>query len=834
MFKKILFSCLLLSLFVSAHAIPSRPNVTEIEQCGLVTDAEKRAIPKIQLTTSQIIGWVDSPSAPTSSCHGHYEEPLLSIDEKELPQNGTRIQASGQTSLYASGCSTFEGPVVIQQPNKLLTADFAKVFRDAKTQKITQIMLYGHVTLREPGKLLYGDKATLYPTTKTGIIEKTTYRIAMSDLSPPQEQIVSLYGMNAWGEAKTAKQDKEGDYHFEQGTYSTCPPGHNDWRIAASKVVIHKKTRRGEAYHMKLRVKDIPVFYFPYFNFPIDDRRQTGFLVPYYKQSSRSGTILGAPFYWNLAPNYDLTLTPEWYSKRGFMMNGDFRYLTKNSSGRISGNFLPADQAYKTFKQNNNIVNHSINRGLLHVDNTTQFNSHWSSNFIFNRASDDYYFEDFGESLATNTQTQLVREANLKYTDTHWDVLSRVQSFQTLHPIDIPPVNGVYERLPQLLAVGRYPQILPGTNFTFSSEYDYFGWSNQQVGNPVGNRINLSPSFDFPFERSWGYFTPQAQLSSTQYYLNNQPTGFSDNLQRHLPILSAGAGLYFDRHFSWFDRAYQHTLEPKLYYLYVPFQNQSAFPNFDSTYYIFTFDQLFRNNRFTGNDRLGDANQMSLALLSRVIDETTGAEKFRIGIGQIMYFQNRRVTLTPNDQGLIGFTPRNTATSPLVGQIGYMLSPEWYANADGAWDFQKNRAENSQISLHFSPEKTRVFHLSYSFLRNGDTPFMTTGNTNLHQIHVGLAHRLTPQWNMLLGAGYNISHNHPLNYLFGVEYDTCCWAVRTVVTRTFDRLNASSQPQYENRIVLQILLKGFGTLATQDSTGAIRESIPGYQDSFKG
>lgn len=844
------FGLFLLRSNVLAAIIDPTSSRTDIRNC-LPTDYKPG---KVTICTSDdaienALGWVAKPRL--NLCGGYYREPLLDFRQIGLLQSNDTSISADSGSLFKVGRSVLQGNVLVKQPDRQMTAQTAHIYRN-KAGKVTQIDLFGDVKFREQGRLLVGKTAHFQPNKKTGRVDHALYRLSLSNEQSKQHGNVKLFGTNGWGTAKTIERKKNGDYVLHHATYGTCPPPSQSWRISAKKIYLDKKSGRGYADNVVMRIHDVPVFYWPYYNFPIDDQRKSGFLTPYIGYGTNGGLNLALPYYLNLATNYDLILTPELYSKRGGMLGGTFRYLTKHRHGQMVFSYMPEDKEYKKFKRDNAKTFQAQNRppgkgnyrGSFSWQDDTQYNENWSTHIDYTNVSDDFYLQDFSNNLAVVTENQLLQKADVNYNNEHWTFLGRVQRYQTLQPLSTL-VSNVYSRLPQLVLTGNYPDSVLGGDFQVIGQFDSFQWPGPGEL-PIGERYHVNPQLSFPTHRAYGFFTPTIGLQATHYSVKNQPLGSNTNLNRALPVLSVDSGLYFDRQLTLQGHDYIQTLEPRVYYLFVPYDNQEQVPNFESGYYIFNYQQLFRDNRFSGTDRIGDANQVSVGLTTRFIDSDTGFEKFRAGIGQIYYFRNRRVNLCPgigctdnpvNGIPPLGFLSQTDKVSPLAGMLNYYITQHWSTTASVAWQPKDGRVDNGNLSLNYLPGENHIISLGYSFLRNGDQSGINRNpdrvNNNLDQITVSYAWPLNPRWSTVGAVSYNISHDYPMTYFSGIQYNTCCWAVRAVAARTFSSLNNNRDPRFNNSFYLQVLFKGLGTVGANNPSSMINSYVPGYRDMFK-
>ncbi len=826
-------------------------------------------------TPASILGWTTVPSTD-EYCDGYYvETPIqypfaVSKNPKKSPLD---IQ-SHSTHYAAKGKSLLQGNVRVTQPNIQLRAERAYLIRDPQTGKINVVQAFDNVRLSEPGRLLQGSEAHVTLNNKTWHIKNPTYRLVLDNHYKPHiinpTQPYNVYELSGWGIASDATKQDNGHIVIHNGTFSTCAPDAAEWHLRASTIDLDRQRGRGSSYNNVLYIKNVPVFYLPYANFPIDDQRKTGFLYPTFNLSKEDGIDIAAPFYWNIAPNYDATLTPHFVERRGARFDGLFRYLlgTPSSTGNVSGIWLPHDRKFGKFQKkapteysntipanNDNLrtlKNDSTSRGFIHADNTTQFNPHWHTYAVFNYTTDDYFSEDFSTNVAGANDKQLLQQARINYSDDHWRALANVQAYQTLHPLNQPAVSNSYTRLPQFSAAGQYPDTIAGTDLGVDTDFTNFVIERNpgQRTDPVsGQRYHLKPSISLPI--TWGqaaYITPAVQLDTTTYQLVN--TGnLSRTPQRTLPILDVDAGLVFER--TWHRQAYQQTLEPRLFYLYVPYKNQNDIPVFDTGVRTFNVNQLHATNRFTGFDRLGDANQVAYSLTTRLLNTDSGNEIVTATIGQIAYFRNRRVQLCTNNSDACSVlqpdarrsdgTSDTDSFSPVAGNLQYHLTDVLSVHAGGAWEIAENKLNNATVGIQYKKDEKRIINLGYSFLHQGDiypvpagSPAIPTNDrrNNLSQINTSAAWPIWRNWSAIGRFNYNISHKYAQDYFYGVQYDSCCWAIRVISSRYLYKFNERANPEFKQRYYLQFLFKGVGAVGTSNKAGILSSGIQNYVDPF--
>ena len=817
--------------------VTSQPMLTESVQACVLAEAQsgtKAARERI----ADCLYWQANPS---SLCRGSYQAasilPPLDPETIELKADQVSLNPSGQSELH--------GHVQVKQLNRKVTADTATIYRDPSTMQVTKIELTSDVQFIEPGRFMRAQSATLNPHDKSGRINNVVYRFD-TDRYAAQ--------LPAWGTAEWVQRFADQAYHLHKVTYSTCSPLVRTWQIEAKDIRFSKNKSTGVARDALLRLGNLPVLYTPYLSFPTSKERKSGFLMPLAGYSNVSGFDFAFPYYLNLAPNYDATFVPHLYSLRGWMLGGNTRFLTQHSSGLVAGTVLPKDQAFKTFIHSHEaqfpiLDTLSTDRWSVLVRDNIQFVENLNLNIDFQQVSDDYYLQDFNTNLAISSENQLLRRGTLSYMTDHWLVGGTLQSYQTLHPVNQSAVSDIYDRLPQLIAEGEYRQLPLHGHLNILNQFDYFRWTGLDHAQPQGSRYHLNPNLMFPWLTTWGYITPNVEVVENNYGLSRNSatngTGYtqSESFNRVIPRFYVDSGLTFERQTHLFSNAMTQTLEPRLYYLQVPYDNQSQFPSFDSAYMIFNTDQLFRTNRFSGFDRISDANQLAYGVTSRWLSPRTGREKAMVTLGQLRYFSERKVQLCYDPAGnctdsplFLGYVSPSASWSPIASKATYTLNAAWTASADYVWDVTTHRTNNGNLNLHYQPTPNRILGLGYSYLVSGNVfiaPEVGVQNNALNQVTGSYAWPLNDNWSSLGVYSYNVSKEYSMLTLFGVQYDACCWAFRLMGGRTFKSIGLDTLlPEYNNNVYFQILLKGLGTVATSNPATTLQSYLPGYPNLF--
>ena len=783
-----------------------------------------------------LLDWTKTDN-PANLCKGFFAEPQIII-ENPIPGKSdaspTIIRSKGPVHLIADGRSLLQDEVVLTQPGRLLKADKAYIVRDKESSKIKAIELIGNVRYQEHNRLLVAPKAYLDLTTNTLTMPHALYHFRHKGMDQKT--------VDSWGQGDQVKRDGNDVITIQNSTYSNASPVKPAWKLHATQLRLDRQSGWGTAKHAWLIFKHIPIMYVPYFTFPIDHRRKSGFLVPSLSLNNNNGADLKVPYYWNMAPNYDMTITPRVMTKRGIQINDQFRYLTKKHSGSAGFSFLPADQKFKQFKNDifklyppkekfdpylDKIKNESDNRGHFLISDATKWDKRWSSHLLINRVTDDYYFQDFGSVLENDVTTnQLLNEINLHYEGLHWQFTTLAQGYQTLHPIAQAenPAEDQYQRLPEFDLHGEYPDIFDSVNFQVGTDATNFDWHSRFMEQkPTGQRIHARPSFNRPFTGISSYLTPEVMLDVVGYQTQHLQPGMKESSDRALPLFDLDSGLYFYRQLILGSRQFIQTLEPRAFYLFVPYKNQNNLPNFDTQLLPFTFGQLFSTNQFTGIDRIQNANQLSLGLTTRILDPNSGYQKLTANGGFITYFEKPKVCLNNActvDQRLI---------SPFVGGINYFPTELWSVSGNGAWDPKGNHVDNAGTSLVYNKDSQQVFDTGYQFIHANDND----ENSKQYQTaHVGMAWPIAYQWSTLVYAEYNLTQHHTQAIYGGLEYYTCGWSLRFLASRAFLGNNENLRNLYQNVYSIQLALTGLGTVGSANPAGLLANTLPSYRNAF--
>ena len=601
------------------------------------------------------------------------------------------------------------------------------------------------------------------------------------------------------GEGKELLFLGENRYQITDMRYTTCVAGNDDWYLTSDEVDVDRSRQVGTAHNASIVFKGVTIVNAPSLDFPLSNDRKSGFLAPVFGSTNSRGIEASIPYYFNLAPNYDATLIPRLMTRRGLQMNGQTRYLFPDSSGEFDAEFLP-DRITGT------------NRYLLSWKHNQTFDSVPGLAGYINaeKVSDDAYFSDLSDRVVVTSQTTLPREVGLTYNHGPFAFLTRIQTFQTLqdpaNPI-VPP----YFREPQFLMT-MSPVAWNGLTFEASGEFVRF----RQPTLVTGDRSLLYPTVTWSQHGDAWFFTARTGLSMTHYDFENSdppdPTLTDLHLTRVLSISSIDTGLVFERDTTLFDRAFTQTLEPRAYYVYIPYRNQAEIPAFDTAIDDFNFSQLFTENRYLGADRIGDANQLTLAAVTRLLDPATGEEKMRFAIGQRYYFEGQQVVLTE--------PPRTSNTSDLLLAGEARLSDVWSVSGALEYNLSHPQTERLDIGVRWQPAPGKVLNASYRFNRQEVEP--TGPPTQLNQLDFSGQWPLGDNWSVIGRWNYSIVDRTTLEGVLGLEYNGGCWALRIAAQRL-----TTATDQASKSVFVQFELNGLARFGT-NPIDVLKRSVPGY------
>jgi LPS-assembly protein len=652
-----------------------------------------------------------------------------------------------------------------------------------------EVSAEGNVRIEQGPDVVEGTRLRYHLETDRGFMDEPRYTLYRSP--DPGGERQPLREAEARGRAERLLFEGPRQYRAQRGEYTTCGPDRDDWYVRAGELRIDKDRDVGTARDASIVFQGVPIFYSPYLSFSLHQQRKSGFLTPHYGSSDKSGAELTTPYYWNIAPNRDATFSPRIMTRRGVQLGTEFRYLEPGYRGEARFEILPQDEVRGGAQRHAVFVRHA--HALPHG---------WHGTLNLQKVSDNTYFTDLSSLIALTSQVMLPREAVLwrggTWGESSYGVNALVQRWQTLQADPLAPVTPPYNRQPQLTLTAVRQDIL-------DSDLDFQG-QLVNFDHPFrvnGKRLLAYPSLALPLQTPYAYLTPRIGLNYTRYFIEPNTGGFADHA-RTLPVLTADGGLVFERPLTLRGASLLQTLEPRFYYVYIPFRDQSRIPVFDSALQDINFATIYSENQFSGWDRINDANQVTLGVTSRFLDAETGAERLRVGLAQRYYFATQRVTLP-------GVPARTSTSSDLLAALSGTVAPHW--SAEAGWQYSTNFSQTQKFNIgaRYQPQRGKVLNLSYR----------ETLNT-LRQTDVSAQWPVGAGWTGLARWNYSLRERRTLEGLAGVEYDGGCWVLRVVLHRF-----ATATQQTSTTFFVQLELNGVSRIGS-NPLETLRRNIAGY------
>jgi LPS-assembly protein len=750
-----------------------------------------------------------------------------------------KTQPLHEPTLAAGGLIDFSAIKISGDQNGHLTGRGQVIAKQGQREMQSEDAEYDKTndTVRVKGKLEYSDP----------LLHLTGIDGQYSSLGGASfhEAEFELLQRDAHGSAQLVDLTPAGILRLQDVTFSTCPTSEETWQIRADTVTLDSGEHVGVARDASVDFKGIPILYLPWLSFPLDDERKTGFLFPSLGTNSRSGFELSTPWYWNIAPQEDLLITPTYYTRRGIDLGGDARYMTEDQRGELIWHFLP----YDAQAAGEGLADHE--RSYVHLTQTTELPDDFRLQIDAANVGDSLYFQDFGTGPEGTSIAYLNRSAGLSYRDQNWRLSAQFQQYQTLDAIEqlLDPTQRPYARLPQILADSDFVVGPAGIlHYGFDSEVVNF---DRDIG-VTGWRLDLRPDATLHFEGPGYFVRPGVAYEFTGYSLDNTAAGQERNPRRSLPTASLDTGLLFERPAGHDDRRTL-TLEPRVQYVYTPYREQDQLPIFDTALPDLNLVELFRTNRFVGVDRIGDANQVTAALTGRLLDTGSGQQFLSATLGQTYYFQPPRVQ--------IPLEPTTGLRSDLVAEVALTAYKNWSVNLAEQWDPQTSASDRTIVELQFKPADDAVVNLAYRFQRDdpaeqqaqlqavaalygqiyaseiaqGLTPLQAQAQAqvltqayrlspnSLDQVEASTAWPILRNWNAYGRVVYALDEHQMLERFAGFEYRACCWGIRILARRAL----SNSTGRQDTGIFVQLELNGLASVGSEAGT-FLGTAIRGY------
>jgi len=699
-------------------------------------------------------------------CRAHIPE---RIDRGPVDPNAPYVVKADLVQATQGERASFNGNVEFSQGARVLKAENTVLDEQAQT-------------LEANGKIEFQDNLVS--------VKSDTFSANLKDnkakLNSAEYQ---LFEQQGHGQAKNLTINDQKNVSLEDASYTACPPDDISWEIRAQKIDIDTEREWATTRNATVRLFDVPVLYLPYFSYPIGDQRHSGFLFPSISTSTKNGVDISAPYYWNIAPNFDATITPRLMTRRGVQLQNEFRYLLGQHSGLINADYLPNDDLLDR------------DRYLLHWEHQGQYQRHWRFNSDYSKISDDNYFNDLGDDLGKLNENQLIQTGSVGYHTKNWYSQVLVQDFQVLGNTEQP-----HTLLPQLSFVGDWDLNWHNLQAGFSSELSNFDHSDPSLY--TAQRLHLEPSLSLPYVVPAGFFQADFALMHT-YYRQDQGNDINyrylaASTSRTLPKLSLHGGLNFDRDTLWFGENYTQTLEPVIKYLYIPYTNQDDIGLYDTASLQQDYYGLFRDQRYSGLDRIADANQITLGVHSRFLS-ANNQETLRLSLGQIIYFEPSETTLVPNSDY------SSSSSSALAFEMDANIREDWYGHTGLQIDTREGRLNKANAAIEWRPETEKLVQLNYRYSLADETMI---GDVN--QLGSKVAWPITPTISAVGSYYRDMILDRSIESYLGVQYNACCWGIRLTYQRGLQSTyvdynsNIDRVGEFDTSVRLDFEIKGLG------------------------
>ena len=781
-------------------------------------------VPAAELTDAQ-------RAAMPNACCGAYIAPTRTDADATANPESTALRATADSSeAQLQSRIAMQGNVSITQGYRSIRADEATYSPETRDATIR-----GNIQLREPGLLLSAEQAQVDLDQGNATLENTRF---------------VLYESRVRGTAGSLEKFGDRLIRMKNSRFTSCEPGSNLWSVAGSEIKIRPDQHYGTARHMRLNLFDVPVLYSPYMRFPVGDERLTGFLFPSVSLDREEGIEdLEVPFYWNIAPNYDMTLIPRYMSEHGAVLNAEGRHLSRYFSSIAEVSYMADDKGNYDARTRQKIAqglkeDHTgEERWLFRLNQLGGRGERWGTRINYTDISDNDYLLDLnGSSIDSNRQASITQRLDADYKTDNWLFGAKVEEIRLLTSSQLP-----YRELPRINADGLYR--LGDFELELDNEYARFDRNSYYTGNRntliTGQRFRSDYQLSWNKNWVWGFFKPALAYRTLAYQLDDDSLVDSSRESPSLqsPQASLDMGLYFERDTRWLDRNFVQTLEPRVFYLHSEYRDHdklydltsdSRYINFDTRALTFTYSQLFRDSRFAGGDRLDDANQVSVGLSSAWIEQQTGIERLRMSIGQIIYLEDRRVSVYAQE---IRPQDNEAQTSPLAARISSRVGDSLNINSDLVYDHRTNQLDSANFRLRYMDNQYRIFNLGYRYDRYPVQASPINPNPVIrkpqNQLDASVIWPVANQWSVIARSNYDFEYQVELDTFAGIEYNDCCYRVRLMARRWLDFDYSSNFLQrvtgadYDRGVFVDIQLKGLGNISERVSN-LLDKAIIGY------
>ncbi|MDN4127761.1 LPS assembly protein LptD [Pantoea ananatis] len=757
-----------------------------------------------------------------------YNRPLVNGDPNQLP---VTIHSDSLKGNYPDD-AVFTGDVDVQQGNSRMLADEVQLHQrqpEGQTVPVRTVDALGNVHYDDNQVILKGPKAWSNLNTKDTNVWNGDYQ---------------MVGRQGRGTGDQMKLRGENRYTImENGTFTSCLPGSNSWSVAGSEIIQDRQEEVAEIWNARFKLGSVPVFYSPYLQLPLGDRRRSGFLIPNAKYGSSNGFEFILPYYWNIAPQADATITPHYMSNRGLQLQNEFRYLTQAGAGLVEFDYLASDKQYDNDKAARGIAqNDSSDRWLFYWRHSGVYDQHWRFNADYTKVSDPFYFNDLTSPYYSSTDGYASQKFSVGYADTNWDATLSTKDFQIFGNTSN---SNVYRAFPQLDLNWYQNDVGPFDTRIYAQAVKF---TNVNSNYPETTRLHVEPTINLPLSNGWASLDTEAKFLATHYQQkdvdyynnvvlnnsNNRPVSgqLKDSVNRTLPQFKVDGRMVFDRDMDW-AQGYTQTLEPRVQYLYIPYRNQSDIYPYDSTLLQTDYTGLFRDRSYSGLDRIASANQVATGVTTRIYD-TDLVERFNVSVGQIYSF-------TPSRTGVNQVNKEDDTGSLLwAGDSYWKISDRWGVRGGLQYDTRLNNVAQGNTVLEYRRDADRMVQLSYRYsspeyvasaLNDSSLVNNPIYKNGISQVGTTASWPIHDAWSVVGAYYYDTRNNRPASQLVGLQYSSCCYAIRLGYERKINGWE-NNDSKYDNQISFNIELRGLSSNYGLGTGQMLSQGIIPYQRAF--
>ncbi|MBU5386345.1 LPS assembly protein LptD [Citrobacter cronae] len=748
-----------------------------------------------------------------------YNRPLVKGETNELP---VTINADNAKGNYPDD-AVFTGNVDIAQGNSRLQADEVQLHQkqaEGQPEPVRTVDALGNVHYDDNQVILKGPKGWSNLNTKDTNIWEGDYQ---------------MVGRQGRGKADLMKQRGENRYTIlENGSFTSCLPGSDTWSVVGSEVIHDREEQVAEIWNARFKLGPVPVFYSPYLQLPVGDKRRSGFLIPNAKYSTNNYFEFYLPYYWNIAPNMDATITPHYMHRRGgIMWENEFRYLTQAGAGLMEFDYLNSDKVY----EDDNPKDSNSRRWLFYWQHSGVMDQVWRFNVDYTKVSDTSYFNDFDNKYGSSTDGYATQKFSVGYAVQNFDATVSTKQFQVFDSAN----SNSYSAQPQL-DVNYYQNDVGPFDTRIYGQAVHFVNTNDNM--PEATRVHLEPTINLPLSNNWGSINTEAKLLATHYQQTNldwynsnpQNTKLDDSANRVMPQFKVDGKMVFERDMQMLAPGYTQTLEPRAQYLYVPYRDQSHIYNYDSSLLQSDYSGLFRDRTYGGLDRIASANQVTTGVTSRVYDDAA-VERFNISVGQIYYFTESRT----GDDNIKWENDDKTGSLVWAGDTYWRISDRWGLRSGIQYDTRLDSIATSSSSIEYRRDENRMLQLNYRYASSEyiqatlPSYYSTVDQykNGISQVGAVASFPIADRWSIVGAYYFDTNVNKEADSMLGLQYNSCCYAIRFGYER---KLNGWDDTQkhavYDNTIGFNIELRGLSSNYGLGTNQMLRSNILPYQSAL--